>query len=130
MYTSSDDADDGYYDNYISRGLCGTGPVNQQDFTIQDAVNRGLSPKYKSKGHCWICPWDGLYVPFDHPYRELIHDKLLTFANKFTHPNRINFHFFNYHRSKSMQSNHSIHRRNLTYLTWWERLSISLTHYL
>ena len=23
-----------------------------QDFTIQDAVNIGLSPKYKSQGHC------------------------------------------------------------------------------
>ena len=46
MYTSSDDDDDGYYDNYISRGLCGTGPVNKQDFTIQDALNIGLQPKY------------------------------------------------------------------------------------
>ena len=26
-----------------------------QAFTIQDAVNMGLSPKYKSEGHCWIC---------------------------------------------------------------------------
>ena len=29
MYTSSDNNDNGYYDNYISRAvLCGTGPVN------------------------------------------------------------------------------------------------------
>ena len=35
MYTSSDNDNDGYYDNYISGGsLCGTGPGNQQYFTI------------------------------------------------------------------------------------------------
>ena len=91
MYTSSDDDDDGYYDNHISRGLCGTGPVNQQDFTIQDAVNIGLSPKYKSEGHCWIWPGGCIHVPFDHPRRELIHNNLLIFANRVTQPTRINF---------------------------------------
>ena len=29
-----DNNDNGYYNNYISRDLCGTGPVNQQNFTI------------------------------------------------------------------------------------------------
>ena len=46
MYTSSDDNDGGYYDNYISRGLCGIGPVNQQNFAMKNAVNIGLSPKH------------------------------------------------------------------------------------
>ena len=86
MYTSSDDADDGYYDNYISRGRCGTGPINQQDFTIQDAVNIGLRPKHKSKGHCWICPLGCLYVSFSHPHLYFIQQDLLSFANKGTHP--------------------------------------------
>ena len=88
---------DGYYDNYILRGLCGTGPVNQQDFTIQDAVNIGLSPKYESKGHCWICPLGCLYVPSGHPKRELMQEILLLFANKGTHPIYINLPFLNYH---------------------------------
>ena len=86
MYTSSDDADDGYYDNYISRGLCGTGPVTQQDFTIQDAVKNGLRPKYASDGHCWICRSGCLYVPRSHPEREKIQEELLLFANRGTHP--------------------------------------------
>ena len=86
MCTSSDNNDDWYYDNYISRGLCGTGPVNQQDFTIQDAVNIGLRPKHKSKGHCWICPLGCLYVSFSHPYLKRIQENLLSFANKGTHP--------------------------------------------
>jgi len=80
-HAPSDDNDNGYYDN-------------KQDFIIQDAVNEGLSPKYKSKGHCWICHSGGLYIPSDHPHRELIHDKLLLFANKVKHPDYINFHFF------------------------------------
>ena len=51
MYTSSDDADDRYYDNYISRALLyGTGLVNKRDFTIQDAENIGLKPNYTSDG--------------------------------------------------------------------------------
>ena len=86
MYTSSDDNDDGYYDNYISRGLCGTGPVNQQDFTIQDAVKNGLWPKYASDGHCWICRSGCLYLPRSHPEREKIQEELLLFANRGTHP--------------------------------------------
>ena len=45
MYTSSDAKDDGFFDDYISRGLCGTGPVNQQEFSILDAINIGLKPK-------------------------------------------------------------------------------------
>ena len=94
MYTSSDNNDDRYYDNYISRALCGTGPVNQQDSTIQDAVNIGLSPKYKSEGHCWICPLGCLYVLFGYPKREMIHIKLLSFANRGTHPIYINVPFF------------------------------------
>ena len=94
MYTSSDDTDDGYYDNYISRGLCGTGPVNQQDFTIQDAVNIGLRPKYWLNGHCWICPLGCLYVPRSHPEREKIQEELLLFANKVTHPVYTNLPFF------------------------------------
>ena len=89
--------DDGYYDNYISRGLCGTGPVNQQDFTIQDAVNIGLRPKYASDGHCWICPLGCLYVPRSHPEREKIQEELLLFANKVTHPVYTNLPFLNYH---------------------------------
>ena len=97
MYTSSDDDDDGYYDNYISRGLCGTGPVNQQDFTIQDAVNIGLRLKYKSEGHCWICSLGCLYAPSGHPEREIIHEKLFLFANRGTHPIYINLSFLNYH---------------------------------
>ena len=36
--------DDGYNDNYISRGLCGTGPVNQKDFTIQEVPNIPTCP--------------------------------------------------------------------------------------
>ena len=54
----------------------------------------GLSSKYKSEGHCWICPLGCLYVPSDHPHRELIHDKLLLFANKIPHPVYINFYLF------------------------------------
>jgi len=93
MYTSSDD-DDGFYDDYISRGLCGTGPVNQQDFTIQDALNIGLQPKYGPDGHCWICPLGCLYVPRSHPEREKIQEELLIFANKVTHPIYTNLPFF------------------------------------
>ena len=89
MYTSSDDNDDGYFDNYISRGLCGTGPVNQHNFTIQDALN--------IEGHCWICPLGCLYVPRSHPNREKIQEELLLFANKGTHPLFINLSFLNYH---------------------------------
>ena len=44
MYTSLDDNDDGYFDNYISRGLCGTGPVNPQDFTIQATKIPKINP--------------------------------------------------------------------------------------
>ena len=84
IYTSSDDDDDGYYDNYISRALlCSTGPVNQQYFTIQDAANMGLRPDYKSNGRgCWICPLGYLYVPAAHPPKKEFHEALLTFANK------------------------------------------------
>ena len=97
MYTSSDNDDDGYYNNYISRGLCGTSPVNQQDFTIQDAINIDLSLKYKSEGLCWICPLGCLYLPSSHPDREKIQEKLLLFANKGTHPIYFNLPFLNYH---------------------------------
>lgn len=39
MHTSSD-TNDGFYNNYIiSRGLWLTDSVNQQDFTIEDAIN-------------------------------------------------------------------------------------------
>ena len=85
MYTLLDD-NDGYYDNYISRRLCGTGPVNQQDFTIQDAVHIGLSPKQKSEGHCWIFLLGCLYVSSGHPYKKIIQENLFSFANKGTHP--------------------------------------------
>ena len=70
MYTSSDDNDDGYYDNYISRGLCGTCTVNQQEFSILDAINIGLKPK--PRGQCWICPLGYLFVPSTHPDREQV----------------------------------------------------------
>ena len=58
MYTSSDNNNDGYYDNYISRALLSdTGPVNQQDFTIQDAANIDLRPNYESdRRGCFIFP--------------------------------------------------------------------------
>ena len=46
------------------------------------------------KGHCWICPLGFLYVPASHPNREYIQEKLLTFANKRTHPIYINLPFF------------------------------------
>ena len=94
MYTSSDDNDDGYFDNYISRGLCGTGPVNKQDFTIQDALNIGLRPYSCPEGHCWICPLGCLYVPRSHPDKEKIQEELLLFANKGTHPIYIDLPFF------------------------------------
>ena len=97
MYTSSDDADDGYYDNYISRGLSGTGPVNQQDFTIQDAINIGLRPFCWPEGHCWICPLGYIYVPCSYPDREKIQEELLLFAKTGTHPIYINLPFLNYH---------------------------------
>ena len=94
MYTSSDDSDDGFFDNYISRGLCGTGPVNQQDFTILDALNIGIRPYSCPKGHYWICPLGCLYVPCSHPDREKIQEELLIFANKGTHLLYINLSFF------------------------------------
>ena len=87
MYTSSDDAD-GFYDNYISRGLCGTGPVNQQEFSILDAINIGLKPK--PRGQCWICPLGYLFVPSNHPDREQVQATLLKFANKGSHPIYVN----------------------------------------
>ena len=93
MYTSSNNAD-GFYNNYISRGLCGTGPVNQQDFTIQDAANIGLRPNYNSDGLCWICPLGCMYVPSSHPRKEQIQETLLTFANKGAHPIYVNLPFF------------------------------------
>ena len=105
MYTSSDNDDDGYYDNYISRVLlCGTGLVNQQDFTIQDAVNVGLRPNYKSnrKG-CWICPLGCLYVPSSHSQKEEFHEALLKIANKGSHPIYVNLPFLNFHPTRSMQ---------------------------
>ena len=109
MYTSSYDDYNGYYNNYISRGLCGTVPVNQQDLTVQDAVNIGLSPKYKFKGHCWICPLGCLYVSSSHPERKMIHEQLLVFANKETHHIYTNLPFFELspikiHANKSLNS--------------------------
>ena len=102
MYKSSDD-DDRYYDNYISRALlCGTGHVNQRDFTIQGAVNIRLKPNYKSNGKgCWICPLGCLYVPSGHPQREEFHKALLTIANKGSRPIYVNLPFSNYHPTKS-----------------------------
>ena len=96
MYTLLDDDNDGYYDNYISRALlCDTGPVNQQDFTIQDAVNMGLRPNYKSDERgCFICPLGCLYVTACHPQREEFHEALLTIANKGSHPIYVNLTFF------------------------------------
>ena len=89
---SLDDEEDGYDDKYISRALlCGTGPVNQKDFTIQDALNIGLKPNYNSDGRgCWICPLGCLYVPTSHPRREEFHEALLTIANKGSHPIYVN----------------------------------------
>ena len=96
MYTSSDDNNDGYYDNYISRALlCGTDPVNQKDFTIRDAVNIGLRPDYKSDGRgCFICFLGCLYVSAGHPQRDKFHEALLTIANKGSHPIYVNLTFF------------------------------------
>ena len=131
MYTSSDDNDDGYFDNYISRGLCGTGPVNQQDFTIQDAINIGLNPKCMSKGHCWICPLGCLYVPTNHPKRDHIQKKLLVFANKGTHPIYTNLLFF----ELSPMKIHAIKSRNFSgiveeiiYLLKILSMNLSLIH--
>ena len=87
MYTSSDN-DDGFYDDYISRGLCGTGPINKQEFSILDAVNIGLTPK--PRGQCWICPLGCLFVPSTHPDREQVQATLLKFANKGSHPIYVN----------------------------------------
>ena len=102
MHTSYNDEDDGYYDNYISRALlCGTGPVNQQDFTIQDAANIGLRPNYKSNGRgCWICPLSCMYIPSSHPWREEFHKALLTIANKGSYPIYVNLPFFELSPSK------------------------------
>ena len=96
MYTSSDNNNDGYYDNYISRALLSdTGPVNQQDFTIQDAANIDLRPNYESdRRGCFIFPLGCLYVPTGHPQREEFHETLLTIANKGSHPIYVNVTFF------------------------------------
>ena len=105
MYTSSDNEDDGYYDNYLSRALlCGTGPVYHQHLTIQDAANMCLIPNPKSHERgCWICPLGCLHVPAAHPQKEEFHEALLTFANKGSHPIYVNLVFLNYHPTKSMQ---------------------------
>ena len=100
MYTSSDD-DDRFYDDYISRGLCGTGPINKQEFSILDAVNIGLAPK--SGGQCWICPLGCMYVPLNHPDREQVQDTLLKIANKGIHPMYPNLPFFELSRRKILQ---------------------------
>ena len=82
-------------DNYISRALCTTGPVNQHDFTIHNAVNIGSSPKYNSEGRgCWIYPLGCLYIPASHPRREEFHEALLTIANKGSHPIHVNLTCF------------------------------------
>ena len=59
------DGNDRYYDNYISKGLYGTSPVNQQDFAIQDAMNMDLRPNYKSNGrNIGFVLWAGcIYLP-------------------------------------------------------------------
>ena len=99
MYPLLDDNDDGYFDIYLSRGLCETGPVNQQDFTIQDAVNIGLRLKYAPyDGHCRIFPLGCLYVPRSHPDREKNQEELLVFANNGTHPIYTNLPYLNYHQ--------------------------------
>ena len=92
MYTSSDAKDDGFYDDYISRVMRGTGPVNQQAFSILDAINIGLKPK--PRGQCWICPLGCLFVPSTHPDREQVQATLLKFANKESHPIYVNQPFF------------------------------------
>ena len=67
--------------------MCDTGPFNQQDLTIQDAVNMGLRPNYKSDGRgCFICPLGCLYVPAGHRQREEFHEALLTIAKKGSPP--------------------------------------------
>mmetsp|Transcript_38702 Transcript_38702/g.44222 ORF Transcript_38702/g.44222 Transcript_38702/m.44222 type:complete len:233 (-) Transcript_38702:153-851(-) len=103
-YMSFDAVQDRHDDNYISRALFrGTGPVNQRDFTIQDAVNIGLQPNYNSNGKgCFICPLGCLYVPASHPQKEEFHEALLTIANKGSHPIYVNLVFLNYHPTKSM----------------------------
>ena len=88
MYTSSDTEEDGFFDDYIARGLCGSGPINKQEFSILDFVNIGLTPKLK--GHCWICPLGCLFVPSTHPDREQVQATLLKFANKGSHPIYVN----------------------------------------
>ena len=101
MYTSLDDDDDGFYDNYISRGLCGTGPINNQEFSILDAIQIGLAPK--SGGQCWICPLGYMYVPLNHPDREQVQATLLKIANKGTHPMYPNLPFFELSKQKILQ---------------------------
>ena len=55
----------------------------------------GLKPDYRSNGRgCWICPLGCMYVPGGHSQREEIHEALLTFANKGSHPNYVNLPFF------------------------------------
>ena len=131
MYTSSEDANDGYYDNYISRALLdGTGPVDQRDFTIQDALNIGLKPNHNSDGRgCFICPLGCLYVPASHPRREEFHEALLTIANKGSHPIYINLPFFELspwkiHTIKSMYKEEKL---NMDYIIDILH-NISLTH--
>ena len=91
MYTTSN-AKGGFYNGYISRGLCGTGPVNQQEFSILDAINIGLKPK--PRGQCWICPLGSLYVPSSHPQQEQVQATLLKFSNKGSYFIYINLPFF------------------------------------
>ena len=59
MYISGN-ADDGFYDNYLSRTN-----ETQKQFSINDAISIGLQPK--NKEHCWICPLGCIYVPSQHP---------------------------------------------------------------
>ena len=131
-YTSLNNNEDGYDNNYISRALlCGTGPVTQQDFTIQDAVNMGLRPNYKFDGRgCWICPLCCLYVPADNPQREEFHQALPIIANKGSHPIYDNHLFFELSPNKIHAIKSINTKENLTDYIIHLLHNISLNHLL
>ena len=81
--------------------VCGTGPVNQQEFSILDAINIGLKPKPRKQ--CWICPLGCLFVPSTHPDREQVQATLLKITNKGRHPIYANQPFFELSRRKIHQ---------------------------
>ena len=93
MYSSGDDdTSDGFFDDYLLKGLCGSGPTTCRAFSIQDAINIGLTPK--PKGHCWIYPLGFLTVPPCHPLRDQVQDLFLKFVNEGSHPFYRNQIFF------------------------------------